>query len=208
MRRGARRSSRCPRHLSFRTTAVAVIAYLQPEGELEVDDDRCLEICHGRGMRPTVAIITSVATSLPASIATRLPAPLAGRSGKIAPTVFSGWPPTPDTPDILFLLPVPWVGPIWSPVAVSASLVGVGLAAASAMRSGRRLEVARWHWAAGLGGGLLVVLSYTLDAGRLIDGSLPGPYLWPIFAVGILLALAAAVDALRSARRVAPSSTA
>jgi len=122
--------------------------------------------------------------------------------------VFSGWPPSLHTPDILFLLPVPWVGPIWSPVAVSAALVGVGLVAASAMRSGRRLAVARWHWAAGIGGGLLVVLSYTLDAGRLIDGGLPGPYLWPLFAIGMLLAMGAALDALWSARRVAPSSTA
>jgi hypothetical protein len=122
--------------------------------------------------------------------------------------IFSGWPPSLQTPDLLFLLPVPWVGPIWSPVVVSAALVGVGLAAASAVRSGRRLAVARWHLAAGIGGGLLVVLSYTLDAGRLIDGGLPGPFLWPIFAVGMLLALGAALDALRSARRVALSSTA
>ena len=119
--------------------------------------------------------------------------------------VFSGWPPTLETPDLLFLLPVPWVGPVWSPVAVSAALVGVGLAAASAVRSGRRLEVARVHWAAGLGGGLLVVLSYTLDTGRLIDGGLPGPYPWPIFAAGMLLALGAALDVLRIARREDPS---
>jgi len=116
---------------------------------------------------------------------------------------FSGWPPAPGTPDLLFLLPVPWVGPVWSPVAVSAALVGVGLAAASALRSGRRMVVARWHWAAGLGGGLLVILSYTLDAGRLIDGGLPGPYPWPVFAIGMLLALAAASDVLRGTRRPA-----
>lgn len=120
--------------------------------------------------------------------------------------LFSGWPPSLDTPDLLFLLPVPWVGPIWSPIAVSAALVVVGLAAASMMRSGRRLAVARWHWVAGLGGGFLVVLSYTSDAVRLLDGDLPGPFSWPIFAVGMLLALVAAVDALWGARREAPSS--
>jgi hypothetical protein len=120
--------------------------------------------------------------------------------------LFSGWPPSLDTPDLLFLLPVPWVGPIWSPIAVSAALVVVGLAAASMMRSGRRLAVARWQWVAGLGGGFLVVLSYTSDAVRLLDGDLPGPFSWPIFAVGMLLALVAAVDALWGARREAPSS--
>ena len=40
--------------------------------------------------------------------------------------VFSGWPPSLGTTDLLFLIPVPWVGPVWSPVAVSVTLVGVG----------------------------------------------------------------------------------
>ncbi|MGZ6270303.1 MAG: hypothetical protein ACXWMU_07025 [Candidatus Limnocylindrales bacterium] len=114
--------------------------------------------------------------------------------------IFSGWPSSLDTPDLLFLLPVPWVGPIWSPIVVSAALVGVGLTAASALRAGRRLALARWHWGAGLGGGLIVVLSFTVDAARLIDAGLPGLYPWPVFATGMLLALAAAVDALRGAR--------
>jgi len=48
-----------------------------------------------------------------------------------------------------------------------------------------------------------VVLSWTIDAGRLIGGGLPGPYPWPISAAGVLLALAAAADALRGAVRAA-----
>jgi hypothetical protein len=223
-------------HLSFRTTAVAVIAYAAAMAYLEAAVVVYLQLALGLQ-------VGAIFPVLPASGAGNLVAIEAGREvatlvmiatvglligrtwlERLAWSavifgvwdigyyawlhVFSGWPPTPDTPDILFLLPVPWVGPIWSPVAVSAALVGAGLAAASAIRSGRRLAVARWHWAAGIGGGLLVVLSYTLDAGRLIDGGLPGPYLWPIFAIGMLLALGAALDALRSARRVGPSSTA
>ena len=223
-------------HLSFRTTAVAVIAYAAAMAYLEAAVVVYLQLALGLQ-------VGAIFPVLPASGAGNLVAIEAGREvatlvmiatvglligrtwlERLAWSavifgvwdigyyawlhVFSGWPPTPDTPDILFLLPVPWVGPIWSPVAVSAALVGAGLAAASAIRSGRRLAVARWHWAAGIGGGLLVVLSYTLDAGRLIDGGLPGPYLWPIFAIGMLLALGAALDALRSARRVALSSTA
>ena len=122
--------------------------------------------------------------------------------------VFSGWPPSLGTFDLLFLLPVPWAGPVWSPVAVSAALVGVGLAATAIIRSGRRLRVGRRHWIAGLGGGLVVILSYTLDAARLIGGGLPGPFPWPIFGAGRVLALAAAFDALRGSWRTgAPSAT-
>jgi hypothetical protein len=46
----------------------------------------------------------------------------------------------------------------------------------------------------------MVILSWTIDAGRLADQGLPGPYRWPIFAAGMLLALAAAADALRGRR--------
>jgi len=114
--------------------------------------------------------------------------------------VFAGWPPSLATTDLLFLIPVPWAGPVWSPVAVSLALVGFGLAAAARLRSSRPLELARWHVTAGLLGGLLVILSYTLDAGRLLDGGLPGPYPWPIFAAGMLVAGVAALDALRRGR--------
>lgn len=113
--------------------------------------------------------------------------------------VFSGWPPTLDTFDLLFLLPVPWAGPVWSPIVVSMALVGFGLASASAMRSGRRLQVRRWHWIGAFVGGLLVVLSYTVEAPRLIDGGLPGAYPWPVFLLGVGIATSIAIRVLREA---------
>lgn len=223
-------------HLSFRTTAVAVIAYAVAMAYLEAAVVVYLQLALGLQvgaifpLRPASEAGSLVAIEAGREAATLVMIAavglLAGRTWheRLAWSavvfgawdigyyawlyLFTGWPPTPGTPDLLFLLPVPWVGPVWSPVVVSAALVGVGLAAASAVRSGRRLAVARRHWAAGLGAGLLVVLSYTLDSGRLIDGGLPGPYPWPIFAVGMLLALGAALDALRSAHPVGPSSTA
>ena len=51
--------------------------------------------------------------------------------------VFSGWPTGLGTWDLLFLLPVPWAGPVWAPVAVSLGLVGFGLAVAARLRVGR-----------------------------------------------------------------------
>ena len=110
--------------------------------------------------------------------------------------VFSGWPGSWGTTDLLFLIPLPWVGPVWSPVLVSVALIVVGLAAAGRLRRDRRLVTTSGHWAAGLVGGFLVILSWTIDSGRLLDGRLPEPYPWPIFAIGLLLALVAAVHAL------------
>lgn len=110
--------------------------------------------------------------------------------------VFTGWPGSLGTTDLLFLIPLPWVGPVWSPVLVSVALVGVGFAVAARQWAGRQIRVTRRHWAAGLVAGLIVIASYTIDSGRLLEGSLPGPYPWPIFAVGMALALAAAADVL------------
>lgn len=110
--------------------------------------------------------------------------------------VFTGWPGSLGTTDLLFLIPLPWVGPVWSPVLVSVALVGVGLAVAARQWAGRQIKVKRRHWAAGLVAGVIVIASYTIDSGRLLEGGLPGPYPWPIFAVGMALALAAAADVL------------
>ncbi len=122
--------------------------------------------------------------------------------------VFAGWPPSPATTDLLFLIPVPWAGPVLSPVLVSVVLVAVGLVASREVRRGRTLHVGRRQWAAAIVGGFLIIVSYTLDAPALLAGGLPGPYPWPVFAVGMLLAVAAAVDVLRPdrAHRGAPDA--
>jgi hypothetical protein len=120
--------------------------------------------------------------------------------------VFAGWPSSLATVDLLFLLPVPWAGPVWSPVVVSTALIGFGLLAAYRMRTGRAVSLVRWHVLAGLGGGFLVILSYTLDAANLIAGGLPGPYPWPIFLAGMALAAAAAVDVIRRSSALRPAA--
>jgi len=37
------------------------------------------------------------------------------------------WPESLKTLDVLFLIPVPWVGPVWLPVTVSAAMVVCGV---------------------------------------------------------------------------------
>ncbi len=110
--------------------------------------------------------------------------------------VFSGWPPTFDTWDILFLIPVPWTGPIWAPILVSAALVTFGVVAATRIRAGRRIDLRPAHVVAALAGGLLVIVSFTLDAGRVLDGGVPTSFAWPVFAFGMLVATTASLSAL------------
>jgi len=109
---------------------------------------------------------------------------------------FVGWPSSPGTWDILFLIPLPWTGPVWAPAAVSLALVGFGLAAARRIRGGRPVRAGRAQVGAGIAGGLVVILSFTLDAGRILAGGIPDTFAWPIFAAGLALAAWGATTAL------------
>jgi hypothetical protein len=111
--------------------------------------------------------------------------------------VFTGWPHSPATWDVLFLIPVPWIGPVWAPVAVSAALIGFGLAAARQVGRGGVFQPDRSEVILAVAGGLLVVISFTADAARIMAGGLPDWYPWPVFVAGMALATLGAGRVLR-----------
>jgi hypothetical protein len=111
--------------------------------------------------------------------------------------VLIGWPHSPGTWDVLFLIPVPWAGPVWAPAAVSAALIGFGLAAAYSVRAGRIPRVGLVRGAGAVVGGLLVVASFTANTPALIGGGLPGWYPWPLFVAGIAVSSWSTVASLR-----------
>ena len=115
--------------------------------------------------------------------------------------VFIGWPHSPLTWDVLFLIPAPWAGPVWAPMAVSAALIAAGLPAAYLVRVGRVPAIGRMRLAGSVSGGLLVVISFAANAPVLLDGGLPGWFPWPVFAAGMALSGWAAVSWLRAARQ-------
>ncbi len=124
--------------------------------------------------------------------------------------VFIGWPGSPGTWDVLFLIPVPWAGPVWAPMTVSLALVGFGLAAAWQSEAGSVPAVGGRLAALAVLGGLVVILSFTLDAPNLMSGGMPGWYPWPVFVAGMGLAGWAATAALRgrSARQAIDAAAA
>jgi hypothetical protein len=111
--------------------------------------------------------------------------------------VFSGWPPSVGTWDLLFLLPAPWAGPVWAPIAVSAGLIGFGLACAGRLRSGGTVRLGGGHLAALLAGGAIIIASFLLNAGVVLGGGIPTSFAWPIFVAGMGIGMAAAWVALR-----------
>ena len=107
-----------------------------------------------------------------------------------------GWPESLATWDVLFLVPIPWVGPVWAPIVVSVALVGSGLAAARRLRAGRTIRVGRAQAIAAFAGGGLVIMSFLVDSTRALAGDTSAWTGWPLFGAGMALATAATITAL------------
>ena len=114
--------------------------------------------------------------------------------------VMCGWPKTLLDWDVLFLLPLPWWGPVLAPVSIAVLMILWGTFAS---QSGEQARSARWPWVLGSVGALLALAAFMVDAWRALPGGrdavlrvLPTTFNWPLFSVAFLLmALPALADA-------------
>lgn len=100
--------------------------------------------------------------------------------------VFINWPPSLQTWDILFLIPVLWVGPVLAPVLVSLALMYAGLWIIMQEEKGIPIIIPAWVWGAEIVAGLVIILSFLLDVKNVVSGGYPKPFHWTIFLVGLL----------------------
>lgn len=110
--------------------------------------------------------------------------------------VFSGWPSSLVTWDLLFLIPLPWAGPVWAPMMVSLALVGFGLAMAGRCRAVGPPGASWLDMGQLMGGGLVIIVSFVLNAGAVLDGNTPTEFAWPVFAAGMVIGIWAAARIL------------
>ena len=96
-----------------------------------------------------------------------------------------GWPDSLLTWDILFLIPVPWVGPVIAPVLVSLAMIAAGVWRLWRDAAGRPLETGPWNAAGVVLGGLVIILSFTLDYRNILAGGMPHPFHWGVFGLGM-----------------------
>ena len=99
--------------------------------------------------------------------------------------VLLDWPESLLTWDILFLIPLPWIGPVLSPVTVAVCMVVGGTSILRRIGSGGRFAPNWREWAIALGGALLILLSYTCDLDATLRLSMPGPYRWELLIIGV-----------------------
>lgn len=136
-----------------------------------------------------------------------------------------GWPESFLTWDILFLLPVPWVGPVIAPCIVAATMCAIGLTAIRATDHGIPAGMMPRERALLGAGALTIIVSFTLDWIRVEGPTLwrnltddrdllyglgdyvPQKYPWWIFAIGQSIGLIAFLSYARRLRRGAGQAT-
>jgi hypothetical protein len=97
------------------------------------------------------------------------------------------WPASLLDPDILFLIPVPWVAPVLAPVIVSVCLMAAAVFMDRPFDTPAQPGAAAWI--AGIAGGVLVIGSFLTGTLAIIEEGISGSYHWPIFVAGMLVAL-------------------
>ena len=112
-----------------------------------------------------------------------------------------GWPESLGTWDILFLLPVPWVGPVLSPVLVAVAMIAAGVAVLWRESAGRPVRFAWFHYVAIVVAALILVAAFCCDFPNTSAGGWPKAFNWPLFALGLVIALAGFAHAFFGSQR-------
>lgn len=77
--------------------------------------------------------------------------------------VFLGWPQSLFTWDILFLIPVPWVGPVLTPVIVSLTMVLLAVSIIHFQHLGLNTRLSSKEWGLFISGSFVIILSFVWD---------------------------------------------
>jgi hypothetical protein len=119
-----------------------------------------------------------------------------------------GWPTSPFDWDVLFLIPLPWWGPVIAPVSIAALMIAGGTLITQFQREGLPLWPCRPVAALSAAGATLALMVFLADSLRTVgDGEkalramLPQHFAWPLFLAGLLLMSLPVGDMIRQLPR-------
>ena len=103
------------------------------------------------------------------------------------------WPGSLLEWDVLFLIPVPWIGPVIAPVLVSIAMIAGGMLILKKEGQNEGFHASRTAIALTLGATALLLYSFMSDLDATIRFHYPKPYLYILLALGMILYVAAFV---------------
>jgi len=96
------------------------------------------------------------------------------------------WPASLAEWDILFLVPLPWVGPVWASVVVSVGLIWAGAAILIRNEQGRPMDLGPGFMLLEVAAGMIIIVSFLIPGQAVIRQTVPQHFPWYIFLVGFV----------------------
>lgn len=111
------------------------------------------------------------------------------------------WPSSFLEWDILFLIPLPWIGPVIAPVSIALLMIFCGVLISRIIEKGNSFKPALTSYLLASIGTAMVLYSFMRDTGATLYQQLPEPYRYELLALGGALFLAAFLVSYVKARR-------
>jgi len=108
-----------------------------------------------------------------------------------------GWPATLFDWDILFLIPLPWIGPVIAPALIALLMIVIGTLITRLFADGFLFRPTRLSWLLSLAATGIILFSFMRDIDAGLRQTMPEPYPWWMLAVGLVLYISAFVHVYR-----------
>ncbi len=115
--------------------------------------------------------------------------------------VLIGWPHSLSDWDLIFVAPVPWVGPVWAPLLVSAAMIAAVGIFFYCEASSRPMKPRTGHWAAVWLGGLIIILAFWWDFRNMMTNGVPEEFNWTLLLFGLFIGLLGFIHSLVTTRK-------
>jgi hypothetical protein len=99
------------------------------------------------------------------------------------------WPASIMDWDVLFLIPVPWAGPVVAPVLVSAAMLVFAGIILYRDGAGRTIKVTSGDWLGFCAAGVVTVVSFCVPGLYISEAEYASYFSWPLFLAGLLAAV-------------------
>lgn len=111
------------------------------------------------------------------------------------------WPATLLDPDILFLIPIPWIAPVIAPIAIALTMCVIGVALVVVERHGPVYRPGVAAWALGVLGTAILLYTFMHDVNASLRLQLPSPFPYWLLVIGLACYWAGFFLSLRRSRQ-------
>ncbi|MEG8946336.1 hypothetical protein [Rosettibacter firmus] len=116
--------------------------------------------------------------------------------------LFLNWPESLMTDDILFLIPVPWIAPVYAPVTIAISMIIFSLISFYLQQKGYVLKTDKFSTLTAFVGVVLILFSFTYDFQKRVASISPVEFPLLIFLIGEILLILSYLLFLRNMKKL------